>query len=134
MDARTAGRPRRLSTETKQAFKSTEFWAYVVVLLGVLIAGAAIDQGTEGDPLKGDKIWLYVVILTVGYMISRGLAKSGSRDPYDQQATSSGDSLGDRVKTAAQVLTDGPGATEQTTQATHPADGPGVPPAGMPRG
>jgi hypothetical protein len=24
-----------------------------------------------------------VTILTVGYMVSRGLAKSGSRDPYD---------------------------------------------------
>ena len=24
--------------------------------------------------------WLYVTILTVGYMISRGLAESGSRD------------------------------------------------------
>jgi len=25
---------------------------------------------------------LYGTILTVGYMISRGIAKSGSRDPY----------------------------------------------------
>jgi len=24
-----------------------------------------------------------VTLLTVGYMVSRGLAKSGSRDPYD---------------------------------------------------
>jgi len=24
-----------------------------------------------------------VTVLTVGYMVSRGLAKSGSRDPYD---------------------------------------------------
>ena len=29
--------------------------------------------------------WLYVTILTVGYMISRGLAKSGSRDPYTRR-------------------------------------------------
>jgi hypothetical protein len=28
--------------------------------------------------------WLYVTILTVGYMVSRGLAKSGSREPYDE--------------------------------------------------
>jgi hypothetical protein len=26
-----------------------------------------------------------VTILTVGYMISRGLAKSGSRDPYTEE-------------------------------------------------
>jgi hypothetical protein len=28
--------------------------------------------------------WLYVTILTVGYMVSRGLAKAGSRQPYDE--------------------------------------------------
>jgi hypothetical protein len=27
-------------------------------------------------------VWLYVTLLTIGYMISRGLAKAGSRDPY----------------------------------------------------
>ena len=32
--------------------------------------------------LAGDKVWLYATILTVGYMVSRGLAKSGSREPY----------------------------------------------------
>jgi hypothetical protein len=26
--------------------------------------------------------WLYATILTVGYMVSRGFAKSGSREPY----------------------------------------------------
>jgi hypothetical protein len=30
------------------------------------------------------EVWLYATILTVGYMVSRGLAKSGSREPYDQ--------------------------------------------------
>jgi hypothetical protein len=29
------------------------------------------------------QVWLYATILTVGYMVSRGLAKSGSRGPYD---------------------------------------------------
>jgi hypothetical protein len=29
------------------------------------------------------QVWLYATILTVGYMVSRGLAKSGSSDPYD---------------------------------------------------
>ena len=34
-------------------------------------------------PLGAQEAWLYVTLLTVGYMISRGLAKSGSRDYYD---------------------------------------------------
>jgi hypothetical protein len=78
------GRPgllARLSTETKQAFKTTEFWSYVAVLVGVLIAGAAI-KGAGTDEFRADQVWLFVSILTVGYMVSRGLAKSGSREPY----------------------------------------------------
>jgi hypothetical protein len=69
------------STETKSAFKTTEMVAYVVATLGVLIAAAIVDQSDAGG-LGAKQAWLYVTILTVGYMISRGLAKSGSRDPY----------------------------------------------------
>src|SRR4051794_6697298 len=72
---------RRLSSETKAAFKTTEFFAYVAVLVGILIAGAVIDSNDAGG-YGARQVWLYATILTVGYMISRGLAKSGSRDPY----------------------------------------------------
>jgi hypothetical protein len=71
----------RLETETKAAFKTTEFMAYVAVLIGVLVAGAIVDQADAGG-LGARQVWLYAVVLTVGYMISRGLAKSGTRDPY----------------------------------------------------
>jgi hypothetical protein len=27
-------------------------------------------------------VWLYISLLTLGYMLSRGIAKSGSREPY----------------------------------------------------
>jgi hypothetical protein len=76
--------PRRLSTETKAAFKTTELFAYLAAVVGVLIASQVVgsDDG-HSDYFRADRAWLYVVILTVGYLISRGLAKSGSRDPYD---------------------------------------------------
>jgi hypothetical protein len=74
-------RPERRSTETKAAFKTTELIAYVAAVVGVLIAGAVIDSNDAGS-LGGRQVWLYVTVLTVGYMVSRGLAKSGSRDPY----------------------------------------------------
>jgi hypothetical protein len=85
-DARSADRVgvvRRLATETKVSYKTTEFFAYLVVLAGILIAGNSIE-GKEGgaDYFAGDKVWLYATILTVGYMVSRGLAKAGSREPY----------------------------------------------------
>jgi hypothetical protein len=69
------------STETKAAFKTTELIAYVMAVVGVVIAGAVIDESNAGG-LGAKQVWLYVTILTVGYMVSRGLAKSGSRDPY----------------------------------------------------
>jgi hypothetical protein len=72
----------RKSTETKAAFKTTELMAYVAVLAGVLIAALVVDDANAGG-LGAKQAWLYATILTVGYMISRGLAKSGSRDPYD---------------------------------------------------
>jgi hypothetical protein len=73
---------RRLSTETKAAFKTTEFFSYLAVLAGILIAGAVVDSSDAGG-YGARQVWLYATILTVGYMVSRGLAKSGSRDPYD---------------------------------------------------
>ncbi|CAA9520101.1 MAG: hypothetical protein AVDCRST_MAG30-2996 [uncultured Solirubrobacteraceae bacterium] len=75
---------RRLSTETKSSFKTTELIAYVVAVVGVLIAAALVDQGDAGG-LGARQAWLYVTVLTVGYMVSRGLAKSGSRDPYTER-------------------------------------------------
>jgi hypothetical protein len=71
----------RLATETKHALKTTEFYVYVGVLAALLIAGAAI-KGAGTDEFRADEVWLFATILTVGYMISRGLAKSGSREPY----------------------------------------------------
>ena len=74
---------RRLTTETKASFKTTEFMAFVAVLVGILIAAAVGDEADAGG-LGAKQAWLYVTILTVGYMISRGLAKSGSSQPYDE--------------------------------------------------
>src|SRR5215218_769123 len=81
-----SGVVRRLSTETKQAFKTTEFWAMVGVIAAILISAAMIKGGDTApgtDEFIAKQAWLYVAIVAVGYMISRGLAKSGSREPYD---------------------------------------------------
>jgi len=83
-NGRTDDRPvRRLATETKASFKTTEFFAFVAMVIGVLIAAAVVDQADAGG-LGAKQAWLYVTVLTVGYMVSRGLAKSGSRQPYDE--------------------------------------------------
>jgi hypothetical protein len=74
---------RRLATETNASFKTTEFFAFLTVVAGVLIATAVVDQADAGG-LGARQGWLYVTVLTVGYMVSRGLAKAGSRQPYDE--------------------------------------------------
>jgi hypothetical protein len=80
----------RLSTETKQATKTTEFYAYVAATVGVLLAGLLTKAGDGNDDrLAAHETWLIVAVLTVGYMISRGLAKSGSREPYTDDAGTS---------------------------------------------
>ena len=77
----------RLTTETKHAFKTTEFWAMDAIVAGILIASRIVGQG-EGngnanvDAFPASRAWLYVAIVGVGYMVSRGLAKTGSRNPY----------------------------------------------------
>src|SRR4051812_12572730 len=74
---------RRLVTETKAAFKTTEFFAFIAVLAGILIAAAMVDEKNAGG-FGASQAWLYVTILTFGYMVSRGIAKSGSHQPYDE--------------------------------------------------
>lgn len=48
----------------------------MIAVAAVLNASLVVDgfNATEG--------WMFFTYLAIGYMISRGLAKSGSRDPY----------------------------------------------------
>jgi hypothetical protein len=74
---------RRLATETKAAFKTTEFWAMIGLIVAILVSAAVINGGDNGtDEFIARQAWLYVAILGGAYFISRGLAKSGSSDPY----------------------------------------------------
>jgi hypothetical protein len=85
----TDGSLRRRSAETKAAFKTTEFIAYLAVVVGVLLASLVVDgngngdNGAAGDYFRADRAWFYIVLLTIGYMVSRGLAKAGSRESVD---------------------------------------------------
>lgn len=96
MAAGTVGRGRRtsgdnllmrLTTETKHSTKTTEFYAMIAIIAGILIASWIVGQGDGNgrpnvDAFPAVRAWLYVAIVAVGYMVSRGLAKAGSRDPY----------------------------------------------------
>ena len=82
-DHAAGGHTVRRFTETKASFKTSEFFAMISIVVGILISAAAISASTgHPDRFTGSQAWLYVSIVAVGYMISRGLAKSGSREPY----------------------------------------------------
>ena len=77
------GATNRLTTETKNFIKTSEFFIWLVVSVGILIAANSIE-GEEGgvDFFNARHAWLLITILSAAYFVSRGLAKSGSRDPY----------------------------------------------------
>jgi hypothetical protein len=59
--------------ETKLSLKTTEFWAMGGVIAAILIAAAVSDS------LGDVRAWTLVTAVAAAYIISRGLAKSGSR-------------------------------------------------------
>ncbi|WP_435818551.1 hypothetical protein [Micromonospora lupini] len=66
-------------TETKQAFKTTEFWIYLIAVAAVLGASQVVGRNSAGvDIFRADNAWFLITLLTLGYLGSRGLAKAGS--------------------------------------------------------
>jgi hypothetical protein len=56
----------------------------VGIIAAILISAAVIKGGDTGgtDEFIARQAWLYVAIVAGSYFIGRGLAKSGSREPY----------------------------------------------------
>jgi hypothetical protein len=76
---RWAAPPRtQYTTETKPFFLTSEFLVYVLFLMGL-----AIGAGTA-DTVDARLFWILATVATSFYMLSRGIAKSGSRSrAYD---------------------------------------------------
>lgn len=74
-------------TETRPARKTTELIAYVSAVLAVAITALLVGDGGDGgaDPFSAEQALRYITFLTVGYMLARGLAKSGARG-HDHEA------------------------------------------------
>jgi hypothetical protein len=81
-DTSGLARRRPRGEETKPSFKTSELVVYVLAVIAVLIASNVVGDGTNNDGrdyFAADKAWWYITLLTIGYLISRGLAKAGSR-------------------------------------------------------
>jgi hypothetical protein len=74
--------PSRSSTETKSAPRTTELIAYAGTVLAVIMTALALDEDGRGgaDPFGAETAIRYITYLTIGYMVARGLAKSGSHE------------------------------------------------------
>jgi hypothetical protein len=70
---------RRTFTESKAGVKTTEFYVMVIFVAGVLLATYA-DQ----DTLARRDGWFFAALAVGAYILSRGLAKLGSREPYTE--------------------------------------------------
>ena len=72
------GRTERTFTETKLGFKTSEFLVMVAAVVAVLVATYADGD----DTLTQNDGWRYAAWIAVAYIVSRGLAKLGVREPY----------------------------------------------------
>jgi hypothetical protein len=73
---------RRAATETKAAFKTTEFFAYLAAVVAIIVTAFVVDgDENAADPFNAEQAIRYLTFLTIGYMLCRGLAKAGSREP-----------------------------------------------------
>jgi hypothetical protein len=72
--ARWAAPPRAIhDSETRPFFVTSEFLAYALFLMGLGIT-ASISPSIDAR-----FFWTWAAIITAAYMLSRGLAKSGTR-------------------------------------------------------
>ena len=74
-----------VSTETKPSAKTTEFLVFLAAVAAVVVTAVMVgqDANTGIDPFGAQDALRYITYLTIGYMVARGLAKSGTRYKND---------------------------------------------------
>jgi hypothetical protein len=72
---------RRTFTETKAFYKTSEFIVWLATVVGVLVV-TYIDDSTSLSNWHG---WLLITALSSAYMLSRGIAKAATREPYTDE-------------------------------------------------
>lgn len=84
---RLAGRKR--FSEAKNGFKTSEFYAMLALVIAILVA----TYINNNDSLGHQEGWLYASIVAAAYIISRGLAKLGVREPADKTNDAEGSAV-----------------------------------------
>ena len=69
---------RRTFTETKLGAKTSEFYMALLAIAGILVA----TYSDNDDSLTAERGYQYAAFVAVAYILSRGLATLGTREPY----------------------------------------------------
>jgi hypothetical protein len=77
-DVRGPARVESHTTETRRSIATSEFWAFLVVCAGILVA-AYTDEAFDVD-----HAWSLVAGIPAAYLLARGIAKAGSRESYER--------------------------------------------------
>ena len=67
------------NSETKGALKTTEFWVFIVIMIGILVAvvaAAVADSNDNGQGFGAPQVWSLVAIVAVGFLLGRMLARA----------------------------------------------------------
>lgn len=62
-------------TETRRSFMTSEFWVMVIAVAAMLLVSYSDEGGFETD-----RAWVLSAGVIGAYLLSRGIAKAGSRD------------------------------------------------------
>ena len=71
----------RSFTETKLGFKTSEFLMMLIFVVGVLVAAYA----SNADAISREDGWRFASFVAAAYIVSRGFAKLGTREPYSRE-------------------------------------------------
>ncbi len=70
----------QVSTGRRSAYITIELILYLLASIGIFITAAVIDESGTADGFGASEAWFYVTLLTIGFLLSRGLAKLGGHN------------------------------------------------------
>ena len=70
----------QVSTGHQSAYITIELILYLLASIGIFITAAVIDESGSAEGFGASEAWFFVTLLTVGFLLSRGLAKIGGRN------------------------------------------------------
>ncbi len=70
----------QVTTAHQSAYLTVELILYLLATIGIFITAAVIDERGSAQRFGASEAWFYVTLLTVGFLISRGLARIGGHN------------------------------------------------------